>query len=158
MIRVLLQARYVSFAAVAVLLGLLIAFGRRVGYEQSIQSFFAEDDPAMVAYQAAAKAFGDDNFVFVAYDDPRLLTPDGMDRVSRLARAVGPEKIGGVLRVESLDAMPLLWVIDDLLLALERMPAFLRTRALEHGAAAGQGIRPEGQCADGRRRGPRGEG
>ncbi|MBV8556016.1 MAG: hypothetical protein JO116_10660, partial [Planctomycetaceae bacterium] len=70
MIRVLLQARYVSFAAVAVLLGLLIAFGRRVGYEQSIQSFFAEDDPAMNAYQKAARTFGDDNFVFIAYDDP----------------------------------------------------------------------------------------
>ena len=143
MIRVLLQARYVSFAAVAVLLGLLIAFGRRVGYEQSIQSFFAEDDPAMVAYQAAATAFGDDNFVFVAYDDLRLLTPDGMDRVARLTRAVGPGKIGGVLRVESLDAMPMLWVIDDLLLALERMPAFLRTRALEQARQRVKGFDPK---------------
>jgi predicted RND superfamily exporter protein len=126
----LLRARYVSFAAVAIVLVLLLVLGERVGYEQSIKSFFAEDDPVMGAYQEAAKVFGDDNFVFVAYDDPRLLTPEGMDRVAELAEAVGPRRISSVLRVESLDAMPLLWAIDDALLKLESLPAFARTMAL----------------------------
>ncbi len=104
-------------ASTALALVLLALFGQRVSYEQSIKSFFADDDPNMNAYQEAAKVFGDDNFVFVAYDDPALLTPAGMDRVAELAAAVGPGQIQGVLRVESLDAMPLLWKIDDALLA-----------------------------------------
>ena len=88
----LLDARYVTFSAVAVLLLVLAVGGQRVGYEQSINSFFAEDDPYMAVYQQAAKTFGDDNFVFVVYDDPDLLTPAGLDRVSELAGAVAPEK------------------------------------------------------------------
>src|SRR4051794_23195351 len=84
----------------------------------------------MATYQTAAKVFGDDNFVFVAYDDPDLLTPAGMDRVAELAEAVGPSRISSVLRVESLDAMPLLWKIDDVLLGIDRMPALLRDKAL----------------------------
>ncbi len=36
--------------------------------------FFADDDPNMAVYQKAAASFGDDNFVFVAYDDPELFT------------------------------------------------------------------------------------
>ena len=32
-------------------------------------------------------------------------------------------------RVESIDAMPLLWAIDDALLALDRLPAFARNFA-----------------------------
>lgn len=131
MIRVLLRARYISFAAVALLLGYLIVYGHRVTYEQSIDSFFADDDPDMLAYQKAARTFGDDNFVFLVYDDPDLLTPAGMDRVSELAAAVDATKIPGVLRIESLDAMPQLWVIDDILLTLDRLPAFARNLALD---------------------------
>lgn len=129
-IRLLLNARHVAFAATAILLLLLIFFGRRVSYEQSIKSFFAEDDPVMATYQKAANLFGDDNFVFVAYDDPALFTEAGMSRVATLAEALGPARVEGVLRVESLDAMPLLWVVDDTLLALDRMPAFARKLAL----------------------------
>ena len=33
-------------------------------------------------------------------------------------------------RVESIDAMPLLWAIDDALLALDRLPAFARNFAM----------------------------
>ena len=84
----------------------------------------------MRVYQQAAKTFGDDNFVFVVYDDPDLLTPGGLDRVSELAAAVAPMRIKGVQRVESLDAMPLFWAVDDALLALDRLPAFLRNRAM----------------------------
>ena len=130
MIRLLIQARHATFVAVALAFVLLLACGRRVGYEQSINSFFAEADPSIVAYQEASRSFGDDNFVFVAYDDPALLTPGGMDRVAELARAVGPGTSDGVLRVESLDAMPVFWEIDAILAKLDRLPTFARTLAL----------------------------
>ncbi|HZW30875.1 MAG TPA: MMPL family transporter [Isosphaeraceae bacterium] len=130
MIRALLATRYVTFTAVAVLLVVLACWGRRVSYEQSISSFFAEDDPYMRVYQQAARTFGDDNFVFLVYDDPALLTPAGLDRVSELAATVAPGRIEGVQRVESLDAMPLLWAVDDALLALDRLPVFARNLAL----------------------------
>ena len=45
----------------------------------------------MAVYQKAARSFGDDNFVFLVYDDPELFTPAGMDRVAELAAAVGPD-------------------------------------------------------------------
>jgi uncharacterized protein len=111
------------------LLVALAWFGKRVGYEQSINSFFAEDDPYMAVYQQAAKTFGDDNFIFLVYDDPGLLSPQGLERVSELAAAVAPQRIAAVQRVESLDAMPLLWSIDDALLALDRLPGMARNLA-----------------------------
>lgn len=130
MIQLLLRWRLAAFVSLLVLLAALLAFGRRVSYEQSIRSFFAEDDPHMAVYQDAARVFGDDNFVFVVYDDPALFTPGGMDRVAELAAALGPGRVEGVVRVESLDAMPLLWAIDDTLLAIERLPAVARNLAL----------------------------
>jgi uncharacterized protein len=129
-IRLLLASRYVVFVSVVVLLVVLALTGRRVGYEQSIHSFFAENDPYMGVYQQAARTFGDDNFVFIVYDDPDLLTPAGMDRVAELAAAVSPDRIEAVQRIESLDAMPLLWAVDDALLALDRLPALARKFAL----------------------------
>ena len=130
-IRTLLAGRYVAFIAVVVLLVALALWGRRVSYEQSINSFFAEDDPYMRVYQQAAKTFGDDNFVFVAYDDPELLTPRGWTASRSWPRPSDMIAIEGVQRVESLDAMPLLWAVDDTLLMLDRLPDFLRKRALE---------------------------
>ncbi len=129
MIAFLLRARRFALVAVALLLVALLVAGKRVGYEQSIRSFFAEGDPDIVAYNKASAAFGDDNFVFVAYDDPALLTPGGMDRVGELARALGPAQVEGVLRVESIDAMPLLWKVDDGLIEMDRLPAFARSLA-----------------------------
>jgi len=128
-IEFLLKARHVTLGAVIALLVFLAILGKRVGYEQSIQSFFAEDDPAIVAYREASKSFGDDNFVFVSYDDPALLTPSGIARVAELARAIGGGSIPGVARVESLDAMPQLWKVDDALLAIESLPRFARVLA-----------------------------
>lgn len=122
----LLRARRVSIAAVALLLIALLISGKRVSYEQSIRSFFADDDPTIVDYTKASAVFGDDNFVFVAYDDPALLTPPGMDRVGELAKELGAGQVEGVMRVESLDAMPLLWKVDDGLIAMDAMPAFAR--------------------------------
>ncbi|HKM52240.1 MAG TPA: RND transporter, partial [Isosphaeraceae bacterium] len=126
----LLRYRYVTAAATVALFIVLVSFGKKVGYEQSIGSFFADDDPHMDLYQKAASSFGDDNFVFLVYHDPELVSAAGLDRVSELAGRVGPDRIGGVLRVESLGAMPLAWSLDDVLLALDRVPARLRNAAL----------------------------
>lgn len=130
MIGFLIRARFATAVATAVLLVLLVIFGRKVSYEQSIGSFFADDDPYMAVYQKAASSFGDDNFVFLVYDDPELMTPAGLDRVAELAGAVGPDRVAGVLRVESLDAMPLIWSLDDVLTTLDRLPKVARNLAL----------------------------
>jgi predicted RND superfamily exporter protein len=129
-IRILLASRHLSFAAAVLSLLVLIVAGKRVSYEQSISSFFAEDDPYMRVYQEAARTFGDDNFVFLVYDDPDLLTPGGLERVSELAAGVAPQHVSGVQRVESLDSMPLVWAIDDALVALDRLPRLARGLAL----------------------------
>jgi predicted RND superfamily exporter protein len=139
-IRALLAARHVSFAVVVILLVALVWEGKRVSYEQSINSFFAEYDPAMQVYQDAARAFGDDNFVFVVYDDTALLSAEGLNRVAELAAAVAPDRIAGVQRVESLDAMPLLWAIDDALLAMDRLPSFARAMALSAAKRTVKGV------------------
>ncbi|WP_250847057.1 efflux RND transporter permease subunit [Aquisphaera insulae] len=130
MIGFLIRVRYLAAGLTAVALVSLAVFGRRVGYEQSISSFFADDDPYMAVYQEAADVFGDDNFVFLVYDDPGLITPAGLERMAELAAAVAPGKVAGVSRVESLDGMPLVWAIDDALLALEKLPAIARNVAM----------------------------
>ena len=124
-----MRTRWVSFGLVVVCLVALLLSGKRVGYEQSIRSFFGDDDPDIIAYNRASAAFGDDNFVFVAYDDPHLISAGGMDRVAELADALGPKHVQGVIRVESLDAMPLLWKVDDSLIEMDKLPAFLRNGA-----------------------------
>ncbi len=140
LIELLLRARYFAFGATLVLLAGLVVGGRHVGYEQSIKSFFADDDPVMTVYQKAATSFGDDNFVFVAYDDPLLFTADGMDRVAQLAAALGTKQIDGVLRVESLDAMPLLWSVDDTLIRVVQAPPLARGLLLNAAKQAVKGL------------------
>jgi uncharacterized protein len=140
LIELLLRARYFAFGATLVLLAGLVVGGRKVGYEQSIKSFFADDDPVMTVYQKAATSFGDDNFVFVAYDDPLLFTADGMDRVAQLAAALGTKQIDGVLRVESLDAMPLLWSVDDTLIRVVQAPPLARGLLLNAAKQAVKGL------------------
>jgi hypothetical protein len=117
-------------AVVALALAWLLAFGAKVKYEQSIESFFADDDPAVISYKEAASLFGNDQLVFLSYDDPDVLTSAGMDRIDALATAIGPDRIDGVVDVQTLASAPVFWELDDRLRALRTMPGFLRNRAL----------------------------
>ena len=136
----LIRLRFVTFPLVLLVTALLGWLGGTATYEQSISSLFAPNDPDIVAYEAAGRSFGSDNFAFVAYDDPMLLTPEGMARVAELAQAVGPDSIAGIQSVQSLDAMPQLWRIDDLLIQLASANPLARpllTQALRLGVSAG---------------------
>src|ERR1700733_11779897 len=97
-IDLLVKARSVSIGVVALLLVVLLVLGKPVHYEQSVRSFFADNDPVIVDYSKASAVFGDDNLVFVSYEDPALLTPGGMERVAELAREIGPTQVKGVAR------------------------------------------------------------
>ena len=72
------------------LLGLLLAVlavfpASRIDYDESIESFYAPDDPYLLDYQQSKEWFGGDEFVLVAYHDPNLLETDGLKRVTEFA-------------------------------------------------------------------------
>lgn len=146
MIRALIRLRFVVLTAVLLALGVLSAFGPRVDYDQSIESFFAPDDPTVIAYREASETFGNDQLVFVGYDDEALLTAGGMDRIAELSAALSEPPIEGVISVQSLDRMPPFWLIDDGLVAASRLPKMLRRASVNllkagigGGGSAGRG-------------------
>ncbi|MBI3467992.1 MAG: MMPL family transporter, partial [Planctomycetes bacterium] len=117
--------------------------GRPVTFNQSFEAFFPPDHAALIDYLRAKRAFGGDDFVFVAYEDEQIWTPVGMDRLRKLAERLA--KIDGVLRVDSLDRMPVPWKVDAAARALIAEPlAFakllggLSTVAIELRAMADQ--------------------
>ena len=131
MIVALIRARHAVAAAAVALLVVLLLYGEEVRFDQSLESFFAADDPVVLAYKEASGLFGHDQFVFVAYDDPALVTPEGMERVGSLADSIRGAGIEGVVAVQSLDEMPALWRLDEILLGMEKLPGFLRSRAVD---------------------------
>jgi predicted RND superfamily exporter protein len=126
----LLRARYLTFAAAVAALAVLVALDRHVRYDQSLTAFFPDGDLAVIDYQRASVTFGNDNVVFVVYDDPGLLTGEGMRRLGELAESIQPSRIDAVVEVQSLDRMPLFWEFDDRLSDLARLPAVARNLAL----------------------------
>ena len=130
--------------------------GKRVSYEQSINSFFAEDDPYMAVYQQAAETFGDDNFVFLVYDDPELLTPAGHGPgLASWRRRSGPSTSRPCsgssrstrCRCSGRSTTPC-W-------RSTACPEFARNLAMNAAKQADQEHRPEDERDDGRRGGPR---
>jgi predicted RND superfamily exporter protein len=53
--------------------------------EQSIESLYALDDPHLLDYRQSKSLFGGDEFVIVVYEDPELLTADGLAKVRSLS-------------------------------------------------------------------------
>ena len=101
-----------------------------------MESFFASDDPAVIEYKKASAAFGNDNIVFVSYDDAELLTPDGMKRLAELAENLGHRHVDAVVETQSLDAMPPFWEIDDRLIQIVKLSPFARSAAVVAGIKA----------------------
>lgn len=82
-----------------------------IEFDQTLEGFFPPDHPALLSYQRSERAFGGDQLIFVAYDDPGLWTDAGMERVRTLANRIADE-VPGVERVDALDQMPVPWRVD----------------------------------------------
>ena len=68
--------------AVLFIIGVLLSIAAfvpasKLKLEESVESFYAPDNPYLLDYIESKKTFGGDEFVFVAYTDPELLEPEG---------------------------------------------------------------------------------
>ena len=115
--RILFRFRYLVWMIVLPLIALSWLFVPAVEFDQTIEGFFPHDHPALLSYEKTKRAFGGDQIVFVAYDDPGLWTPAGMERVRTLADRIS-EEVPGVERVDAIDQMPVPWLVDDAVAAV----------------------------------------
>jgi len=77
----LLRYRIGLFVGAAAISAFAFVEASKLTLEQSIESLYALEDPHLVDYQESKALFGGDEFVIVVYEDPELLTPDGLARV-----------------------------------------------------------------------------
>ncbi|MEZ6057725.1 MAG: MMPL family transporter [Planctomycetaceae bacterium] len=68
--RVLVRFRHWLLLGSLILIAIAIPLAERLELEQSIESFFAPDDPLIVAYRTSRSTFGADEYLLVAYDEP----------------------------------------------------------------------------------------
>lgn len=103
--------RWATWVVVGIV-ALGLSFVPPIQFDQSIEGFFPDDHEGLARYLKARGLFGEENMVFVAYEDADLWSPEGMDRLAELAEAIRGDT-DGIDRVESMDAMPLPWRVDE---------------------------------------------
>lgn len=86
-------------------LGLAAAVGawlpaQRLAFDRSIENMFAPDDPVLEPFRKLKRTFGGDEIALAAYDDPKLLTPAGLDRLEELSNKLS--QVEGVASTFSL--------------------------------------------------------
>jgi predicted RND superfamily exporter protein len=81
----LVRYRIGLFVAGAVISAFAFIEATKLTLEQSIESLYALDDPHLVDYRQSKSLFGGDEFVIVVYEDPDLLSADGLARVRSFA-------------------------------------------------------------------------
>lgn len=100
-----------------------IAGRARLRIDPSLNEMLPEDDPARLFYEELLERFGSDDVVFLSLRSERLFTPEGLESVERVTRAV--ERVEGVHHVEGLaNAIRMRPIEDDIEIAgyLERLP------------------------------------
>ena len=110
--RILFRVRYVVWLVVLPLTVVSWMLVPPVEFDQTIEGFFPPDHPALLSYEQSKRAFGGDQIIFVAYDDPELWTEKGMERVRILADRITAE-VPDIDRVDAVDQMPVPWMVDD---------------------------------------------
>lgn len=110
--------------AAALLTLLSLGPASRLRFNQSIESFYAPDDPHLRDYLESKALFGGDEFVVVAYADSELFAPDG--RVSRSSAARMRDFAARLSLVPGVDAASTQNLADAL--TLDRFPLLAAQR------------------------------
>src|SRR5688572_17311708 len=96
----LIRWRYALLAVAAVLGAGAWYAGQRLTLDRSIENMFAPDDPILVPYRRMQRTFGEHEVILAMYADEQLDTPEGIERVAKLAEQL--RAVPGVVAVVSL--------------------------------------------------------
>ena len=100
-------------AAVALILtAVSVERSQHLQFSRSIDTMFDRSDPALAPYERMTRAFGSNEVVLAAYDDPELFTPAGIARLRGLTAELG--SLPGIASTTSLASTPLGDSIIDL--------------------------------------------
>lgn len=103
----LVRWRWPLLVAAAVLTAAAVVPAGRLKLDRSIESLYADDDPLLIEYRHSKRLFGGDEFVLVAWREPRLLDREGRlteaagDRIRELSNELS--HVGGISRASTQD-------------------------------------------------------
>jgi predicted RND superfamily exporter protein len=126
-------------ALLAVILATVsVGLSRRLEFSRSIDAMFDRSDPALVPFHRLVRTFGSNEAVLAVYDDPDLLSQEGIARLRAVSRRLAA--VPGVASTTSLADTPL----RDRIIDVETSPAARRVLALMEGYAVGADHRTAG--------------
>lgn len=102
----LIRWRWWTLGLALVLAGLGGYVGQGLKMDRSLTRLFAPNDPVLGPYRELQDAFGQHQIVLAIYRDQQLATPEGLERIKKLAAAA--REIPGVVSVVSLHDIPAL--------------------------------------------------
>lgn len=88
LIEFIIRWRLWMLAVAFIFSALAIQPAMRLTFDQSIESLYAENDPRLLDYRQSKSWFGGDDFVFIAYTDPELLSPESQSRLAQLTEQI----------------------------------------------------------------------
>lgn len=91
-------------AAAGILLLLAWSPSSQLAFDRSIESMFPHGDPLLAPYEKLKETFGGNEIALAAYEDPRLMTPEGIARLANLTKEL--KGVDGVRSVLSLTETP----------------------------------------------------
>lgn len=99
----LYRHRVIFALVLAAILATLGFLGRKVGTDNSLEIWFLDDDPALVAYLDYKKVFGNDEAIIVAATDPKsTFAPAALDRIRTASQKLAAHpKVKRVISVAS---------------------------------------------------------
>jgi predicted RND superfamily exporter protein len=80
--------RYGLLILVLLLTGAAIPYAALVDFDAQIETLFSPGDQLLQDYLASLRTFGGDELVIIAYEDPELLSVQGLQRQERIIEAV----------------------------------------------------------------------
>ncbi len=119
-------------------------------FDNALDVWFLEDDPALVAHRELIDTFSSDELVVIGIEAPDVFAPDVLEVIDRVTRAVEEaphvEKVFSLTNIESITSTGDLLEINELVelpIAPESLPA-LRARALANELYVGNVISEKG--------------
>jgi predicted RND superfamily exporter protein len=149
--RTCLTYRKTILLAVGALTALTVSRIPDLHFNNALSTWFVDGDPALLSHQRFRETFGSDEIVVVGLEAPDVFSPEALERIGRITRAVEQaphvEKVFSITNIESITGRGDVLEIGDLVefpLDPTRLPS-VRARALANELYVGNVLSADGK-------------